>query len=336
MNKRIWFHKYVRLAVTAGLLTWVALDTDWANVSNAFRQMRVEWWLAAVAMLVTTQLISAWRWQALARPFGFERKIRQMASYYFVGMYFNLLLPTSVGGDVVRAWYLDGGTGRRLAALGAVFLDRFSGLVVLLCLACIGLLLTPLELPAWIGWFVWTTTACAAVAIAVTPWLTRRGARIANSLHKVRAGLEKLRAPDLLLGSTALSLGVQAGNVILVWLVGQSISADVPAGYYWIMVPMVSLLTMLPVSINGWGVRENATVLFLAPLGIAKDTAVTLSLLWFAVFLAGSLMGGAVYLFGNFPRVDDPALAPDFTEVDHGSVDHRADQGRTRQHHSVA
>jgi uncharacterized membrane protein YbhN (UPF0104 family) len=251
-------------------------------------------------------------------------------------MYFNLLLPTAVGGDVVRAWYLDGGTGHRLAALAAVFLDRFSGLLVLLCLACGGLLLTPLDLPPWISWFVWSTTLSAAAGIALAPWLAQRGARMSQSLQKVRQALEKLRAPSLLFGSTALSLGVQAGNVILVWLVGQSISAEVPAGYYWIMVPMVSLLTMLPISINGWGVRENATVLFLAPLGVAKDTAVTLSLLWFAVFLAGSLMGGVVYLFGNFTRPMAAALPPGRAEVDHGSVDHRADQGRTRQHQTVA
>ena len=60
-----------------------------------------------------------------------------------------------------------------------------------------------------------------------------------------------ISAPGLFLGSTALSLGVQSANVVLVWLIGVAIGAEVPAGYYWILVPMVSLLTMLPVSING-------------------------------------------------------------------------------------
>jgi len=334
-----WCRKRARLAVTVVLLTWVAWQTNWEEVASAFGRLRLELWLAAIGMLVATQFASAWRWQALARPFGFERSIGQLTSYYFIGMYFNLLLPTSVGGDVVRAWYLDGGSGRRLAAFGAVFLDRFSGLVVLLSLACAGVLLSPLHLPAWIPWFVWTTACCAAAAIVGVPWLARSSKSLARPLGKMRLALEALRAPRLLLCSTVLSLGVQAGNVVLVWLVGKSIGAEVPDGYYWIMVPMVSLLAMLPVSINGMGVREGATAMFLAHLGVPDGTAKTLALLWFAVFLAASLLGGVVYLFGQFPRPVTPrptAATLEETEVDDGFIDCGADQGRARQHQAAA
>ena len=73
----------------------------------------------------------------MARSLEFERPLRHLVGYYFIGMYFSLLLPTSVGGDVVRAWYLDGGTRRRLGAFATVFLDRLSGLIVLLAMACL-------------------------------------------------------------------------------------------------------------------------------------------------------------------------------------------------------
>src|SRR5262249_30148460 len=127
----------------------------------------------------------------------------------------------------------------------------------------------------------------------------------------------------------------QAGNVVLVWLVGQAIGADVPASYYWIMVPMVSLLTMLPVSINGIGMRENATVVFLAPLAVPEHVALMLAMLWFSVFLAVSVLGGLVYLLGDFPK---PAAVPqaDETEADDGPVVGGADQGRARQHWPAA
>jgi glycosyltransferase 2 family protein len=328
--------KYARVAVTLVLLTWVAWETNWQEVGSAFARLRLELWLAAVAVLVATQFVSAWRWQALARPFGFERSIGQLVSYYFIGMYFNLLLPTSVGGDVVRAWYLDGHSGRRLAAFVAVFVDRFSGLVVLLSLACAGVVLWPLELPAWIPLFVWTAAGGAVLAVAGLPRFARHSKRVARRLDKVRQALRALRAPRLLLGSTLLSLGVQAGNVILVWLIGNAIGAEVPGGYYWIMVPMVSLLAMLPVSINGMGVREGATALFLAHLGVPDGTAKTLALLWFAVFLTVSLLGGVVYLFGHFPKPVTPTATMDETEVDDGSIDRGADQGRAGQHRAVA
>jgi glycosyltransferase 2 family protein len=327
--------RHARLAVTVALLTWVAVFTKWQEVGEAFGRLRLEWWLAAVGMLLTTQLLSAWRWQTLARPFGFERTVSQLTGYYFIGMYFNLLLPTAVGGDVIRAWYLDGGSGRRLAALAAVFLDRLSGLMVLLGLACLGLTLSPLKLPAWVPWFVWGTAAAAAAAIAGAPLLARTGERLARPLQKLRLALDALRTPKLLLGSTLLSVGVQTGNVILVWLVGRSIGAEVPIGYYFIMVPMVSLLTMLPVSIGGWGVRENATALMLAPLGVSDGPAKTLAILWGTVFVAVSLLGGTIYLFGRFPKLAAGTAMAD-TEVENGSFGSGADQGRAGQHQAAA
>lgn len=328
--------KRLRLAISVLLLTWIAWKTDWSAVVPAVARMNVSLWLAAVGALIAAQAVSAWRWQMLARPLGFERSVPQLLSYYFIGMYFNLLLPTSVGGDVVRAWYLGGKGGRRLAALAAVFVDRFSGLLVLLGLACVGALWLPPDLPAWIAGFVWGTAACAVVGIAAAPLLARLGDGPSRRLHKVRLALATLTAPRLLIGSTLLSLGVQAANVLLVVLLGEAIGAPVPFAYYWVLVPMVTLLTMLPVSINGTGVREGAMVLFLAPLGIPETTAVPLGLLWFTVFLAASLVGGLVYLGGRFERPVEPAQAGPKEETDNGSVDRHSDQGRKGQHQAVA
>ena len=106
-----------------------------------------------------------------------------------------------------------------------------------------------------------------------------------------------LPRPLLIAGSMVLSLIIQSGNVALVWLVGQAIQAPIPASYYWIMVPMVTLLTLLPISLNGMGVREGGTILFLAPLGISHATALSLALLWFSVFTVVSLLGGLLYVF---------------------------------------
>src|SRR5260370_27638433 len=135
--KRSWtfVNKALRLGVSGVLLGWIAWHTDWVQMGQAFARLRVGLWLAALATLALTQAVSALRWQMLARPLGFDRPLWQYTGFYFIGMYFNLLLPTSVGGDVVRAWYLDRRSGRRLAAFVAVLLDRLSRLLVLLGLA---------------------------------------------------------------------------------------------------------------------------------------------------------------------------------------------------------
>jgi uncharacterized membrane protein YbhN (UPF0104 family) len=321
--------KYVRLAVSLGLLGWVAWRTDWEQVGQAFGQLRAGWWLAAAGTLVLAQLASAARWRLLAMPLGFRRGYSSMAGFYFIGMYFNLVLPTSVGGDVVRAWYLDGRSGRRLPAFLSVFLDRLSGLAVLLALAVLGVLLSPRPLPAWVHLSVWGAAGAAVLGLVLLPLVARLRVGASRRARTVLDGLAAVRSPRLLVSSTLLSAVVQAANVVLVWMVGQAIAAPVPGSYYWVLVPMVSLLTLLP-SINGVGVREQAMVLFLAPLGVGEGTALTLSFLWFAVGVAVSLAGGLVYLFGRFPA--PPAdEAADPGRGTHGPVDHHPDQGRARQ-----
>jgi uncharacterized membrane protein YbhN (UPF0104 family) len=137
---------------------------------------------------------------------------------------------------------------------------------------------------------------------------------------------EVVRHPSALVATTSLSLLVQIASAAIVWLVGKGLSVDIPWGYYAVFVPMVSLLTLLPLSLNGMGVREWGCALFLAPLGVSQADAFTLSILWFAVQLAVSVLGGVVYLIAHEKGVGTPSL-----EADHGPVDRDSDQGRTRQ-----
>jgi len=327
-------NKRIRLLVSVALLSWVAWRTDWAHVAEAFAHLQVWLWLAALALYLLTQVVSGLRWQLLARPLGFQRSLAQFIGFTYIGMYFNLLLPTSVGGDVVRAWYLHGGNGRRTPAFLTVLLDRLSGLLVLLALACGASLVCPIELPTWVRASVWGVATCALFGAATVPLLARSTDRFDRVRRLIDASRMYRDRPLLLLGTTGLSVVVQVANVVTVWLIGEAIQAPVPGSYYWIVVPMVSLLTLLPVSVNGMGIREGGMVLFLAPLGINEGTALTLAFLWFAVFATASLCGGAVYLFGRFPQ--PRGLPSTSEESDNGFVRSDSDQGRVREHHAAA
>jgi uncharacterized membrane protein YbhN (UPF0104 family) len=316
-----------RIVCSIGLLGLLAWRTDWAHIAESFAQIRLGYWLGAVAAYLATQMASSLRWQILSRPLGFARPFWQYASFYFIGMFFNLVLPTSVGGDVVRAWYLDGGAGQKSRAFLSVFVDRLSGLLVMLTLAAGATLLMPIALPAWVIAGVWASVAAAVLGLALLPRLSR------HPLLQARLGALGAEASQCVImtlrpSAIFLSLFVQAGNIVLVWMVGQAIGAAVPFGYYWVVVPMVSLLTMAPLSINGLGVREGGMVLFLAPLGVPSGTAVTLAFLWFCAFSTASLLGGLVYLFGQFPRPE--------VQTNHEAVRHHSDQGRARQPKAAA
>ncbi len=183
--------------------------------------------------------------------------------------------------------------------------DRVNGLAVLIALACLATVCCPTPLPGWISGTVALMGVACALGLAALPALPR--------LRKVLSARPRLT--QLLDGAalyrrdrrgmvvvTFLSLVVQLANVVLAWLIGEGLGLPIPPLYYGVLVPLVSILTLLPISLNGMGLREGGTVLLLAPLGVSSASAVTLSILIFAVYTAASLTGGVFYLLGRSPR----------------------------------
>jgi uncharacterized membrane protein YbhN (UPF0104 family) len=320
--------KYLRSAVSIAVLGWLAWRINWSQVNQCFTEIRWKWWLSATVLYVAVQILSALRWQLLAKPLGFADAQPRFIRLYFVGMFFNLFLPSSVGGDVVRAWYLNGRSGRAMAAAVSVFIDRFSGLLVLLALAVVGSLVCSVDLPVWVNQSVWGTAACAALGLLLFPLASRWFGHL-ESVRKLVDGLAYLATrPGLVMGTTFLSVLVQAGNVIVLWLVGVAMTLSVPLQYYWIMVPMVTLVTLVPISLNGMGIREAGLVVFLTPFGVGQASAVSMAFLWFSVLTAASLVGGVIYLFGSLPRLE--------RQEDDGLIGDNPGQGRAGQSRAAA
>jgi uncharacterized membrane protein YbhN (UPF0104 family) len=292
-----------RLLGSVILVTVLAWRVDWAELARAFAGLDLRLWLLAAGCYLLAQGVSSLRWQLLADALGHDCPWHRYLAYYFLGLFFNLVLPTSVGGDVVRAWYLGREKGQKVSAFLSVFADRASGLMVLIALACVAASCSPVPLPPWLSTTVIALGAGTLLGLACLPLLPRleRLPRIGS--HLVEGSRIYLRRPRLLVLVALLSLAVQVINVVLVWLIGKALRLPVPLIYYGVLMPLVTLLTLLPISLNGMGLRELGTVVLLAPLGVDSAHAVTLSVLQFAAFGAVSLLGGGVYLLGRFPRL---------------------------------
>jgi uncharacterized membrane protein YbhN (UPF0104 family) len=338
-----------RLLGSLTLLAVLAWRLDWGRMASAFARLDLRLWLAALLVYVLTQVVSAFRWQALARLVGFDGGWGRYLAYYYVGMLFNLVLPTSVGGDVVRAWYLarqQGASppaGRRTASLLSVLADRVNGVLMLVVVAVVAAACCPVPLKPWIVGTVAAAaagaTACA-ICLPLAPCLLRLLPGNAH-LRRLADGTRLyLRHGRVMAWVTALSLVVQVANVAVLWLAGEALGLPVPPLFYGVLMPLVTLLTLLPVSVNGMGLREVGTVALLAPLGVDAASAVTLSLLLFAVFTVASLFGLGFYLFGRFPRFQAPGAGagdgrlevPEHDEPVGGDPD----QGRARQPSAAA
>jgi uncharacterized membrane protein YbhN (UPF0104 family) len=288
----------LRLGVTATLVAVLAWRLDWRGMWQELRQARWELCLAACFVYVAAQVVSGYRWKLLARPLGFDAPWSEFTRFYFIGMFFNMFLPTSVGGDVVRALYLDARPGRRLKAFLSVLVDRASGLLVLLLIACVAMSLCRIRLPEWVGSVVWGTASAGVMGVLLLWQLPRWQVGPGRLRRLVESSNIYFSQPGLIVGTTLLSVLIQAANVILVWLLGSAMGTPVPGSYYWIMVPMVTVLTLLP-SIGGIGLREWGMFVFLAPFDIPQKSAVGLAVLWFLVLIVAGLVGGLIYLLGS-------------------------------------
>jgi uncharacterized membrane protein YbhN (UPF0104 family) len=295
--------KHFRIAGSVLLLGILAWRLDREQLVGAFAGLKLLYWLLAGAVFVVAQVVSSLRWQLLSAPLGFETPWRHYLSFYFIGMFFNLLLPTSVGGDVVRALYLAAGAPRRSQAVLSILADRGTGLAVLVVLACCAGMLVPLQ--AWMAGILIALAAGMVLGLAALPALPLVGRlpvvgpRLGPLVEGARVYLHR---PGLLAGSTALSVVVQLAGIVQVWLIAKGLGLVLPLGYVAVVVPLVSLLTLVPISVSGMGLREMGMVVLLGPAGVTSATAVTLSLLWFASCAAISLVGGGLYFFGHFPR----------------------------------
>jgi uncharacterized membrane protein YbhN (UPF0104 family) len=323
--------KWLRLLGSAALVAVLAWWIDWGKAAAAVGRANGWLWLAGLGVYLLAQAASALRWRLLARAQGFGGSYGRYLAYYFIGMFFNLLLPTSVGGDVVRTWHLARREGdalpkerRRAAAFLSVFGDRANGLLALVAVAGVAALCCPAALPAWVGWTVAGLVAGAAVGLASLPWLGRLGSLHPRLRVVADAAAVYARNPRTLLAATALSLGVQAASAVLAWLMGAALGLPVPPAYYGVVAPLTALLALLPISVNGVGLREAAAVLLLAPLGVGPAEAVTFSVLTFAAATAASLGGAGCLLFGRFPRYEEVRPDDDVVRGD-------PDQGRAGQ-----
>jgi len=325
-----------RILVSVVLVAVLVWRVDWTPAFAALARANWALWAAGLGVYLFAQAVSSLRWRLLAHVQGFSGSRLRYLAYYFIGMFFNLVLPTSIGGDMTRAWYLVTRQGaglprekRQVAGFLSVSGDRLNGLFALIGVACVAALCCPTPLPRWIWWTVGGLAGSALAGAAVLPWVAALLASQPRLRWLAEGASRYVNAPRTLLIATLLSFMVQGANVLLTCLLGAALDLPVPPAYYGVLAPLVALLALLPISLNGMGLREAGTVVLLAPLGVGAGEAVTLAVLTFAVYTAASLGGGAVLLLGRFPRFEEVRL-------DDHTVRGDSDQGRTGQPSAAA
>ncbi|MEP4378232.1 MAG: lysylphosphatidylglycerol synthase transmembrane domain-containing protein [Alphaproteobacteria bacterium] len=300
---------FAKLAVSVALITWVLGGIDFAEVLGKLADAQIPWIGLAALFFAAIVALGTARWRLVLRSLNVELPATTALRLFLIGMFFNQTLPSSIGGDAMRVFYLwRTGVGVQTAT-NSVLLDRIIGLIVLIVAttAITPLLVEKLDNPiAATGLIAVLTGGWSAVVMLCVfdNSLTRRfqHIRIINfAILLSRDAVALCLRPGVAIPTLCLSIAIHAATIALAWSLDHALGGE--AGFLVYMVAMTPtiLLVSIPISIAGWGVREQILVILLGALGIGATQAVSVSILFGIVLLVGGLPGGVLWLVTKRP-----------------------------------
>jgi glycosyltransferase 2 family protein len=296
----------LKVLISAGLIYWILLGTELSEILAALREATFGLLIVAFSLHLLGFTISAVRWRLLLHSRGTDASIRFLVESYIVGMFFNNFLPSTIGGDVYRtydSWRLG---QSKSSALAVVFVDRFLGLMALVLFALLALLhandLTR-SIPRLSLWLILGMVGMVGfiwLLFAPPAWLPGLVANLKLPFgDKIRGILEAFLAfrgqRGVLLKALLLSMVLQVNVIVHYYLIVRSLSLPVPFLSFFLIIPLATIITMLPISVNGIGVRENAYIFFFAPFAISAPEAVAFAWIAYGMVALQGLLGGILY-----------------------------------------
>jgi hypothetical protein len=311
----------VRIGVAVAACVLVGKDLEWAALKGAFADLQLWTILVGTAVFAFSQSIVGFRWWLFLRAQRIGVSLVLAEKLTFLGLFFSNFLPSSVGGDLVRAWYVSRHSSRKLQAALGVLVDRIMGLMSTLILAFTSLLLfmrgthlfsfrrtegvmvlfKGISGPHFILVFL---IVCGVLLMLKKPLQTVTGRVFRHILHIAYQLREVLgvyyRHPFVLLWALSLTIILQSIVITAYWLIGQDLNIQAPLGYYFVFFPLVWVIGSIPVSIAGIGILEGGLVfLFVRYTGASPEAAAALALCQRLTWLGASLPGLYFHLTGS-------------------------------------
>ena len=298
----------LRWLISIALIAWVLYKVDPGKLWLTLKQ--VDWFYFSLSMALTPVLIwlSSWKWQVILRAQGITASGWRLFWLYMVGYFFNTVLPTNVGGDVVRAWALGKSTGENAKAFASVFIERFTGLtaLILVAVAAFGAALHKLWDP-WLALAMGVAVAGYLALLVVVlnerylAWLERKAP--ARILRKIILKLKKFQEAILsirsergaLLFAMANSFLFYLAAVVNVWVSALAFRSPLSFIDALIITPIVMVIMMLPISVGGIGLAEWAYFFTFDRMGFTGAVGLSVALLMRVKALATGILGGIYY-----------------------------------------
>ncbi len=285
-----------------------------ANISEVFASIRqANPWLLLLAFSLHPLgiYVSVLRWLGLLRAQGHDSTVWYLTASYIVSIFFNNFLPSTIGGDSVRAydsWRL-GQTPSEAVAL--VFVDRFLGLLVLMLFALVAVLF-PMKITEeapvlflWVGLGTFVVIAISWLIFVPSHWMPKLINRLSFLPQSIKNKLVIIidaflffqGKRQVLLVALLWSILLQANVVVHYWLIAEAMALDVGLLDFLLITPLATFIMMIPISINAIGVRESVFVWFLSVFGATSAQGVAFAWIVYGMVLVQGVFGGIYYMF---------------------------------------
>ncbi|MEZ5823258.1 MAG: lysylphosphatidylglycerol synthase transmembrane domain-containing protein [Geminicoccaceae bacterium] len=302
-RKGLWLRLVLGLGILAGIFFVVDRKAIGGILAGADPLLLV----AALALFVLERVVAAMRWRMLIAGIGEAPPLSRFISLIFSSTFLAFFLPGGVGGEIFRIYGLTRGRIDMSRALASVFVERILALVALGMLILWGLANSPFSPPDAVLFAILLSFSVIAFACALvfSPAVRRLTTRLLQSgrLAKWQAGIDNLfgnfdaflTRPGLLAYGFVFAIGFQLLRVVAVWVGALALGMDYPFALFLYAVPSVNLITQIPISIGGVGVREASFAALLGLAGVSLEAAVAISLLTYALSILAVCPGAITF-----------------------------------------
>lgn len=309
---KIKWKTILKTVVSLGLLGFLVSQIDLHQLWLQLQHLSLPFILFALLYYTGCQWLSCIRWQIILRSTLHSLPMKLLISSYFAGMFLNTFLPGAVGGDVYRVYQVAKVSRDSEVAFVSVFLERITGVFALLAIALIGLPPAFKLIGQWdiiallLGCTVTLTGGVLLMSsprllILVEPWLERlRMGKLAARFARIQILLRKFAQNHKALALTlGLSVVLQFIVVYYYFLIAQQLNIAVSYLELLVFTPIVTVISLLPISLGGLGLKEGVISYLFTRIGLTVEQALLLSLIITALGWLLSLPGALVLLFDS-------------------------------------
>lgn len=307
----------LKMGISLGLLLLLLWKVGWRETWGILSGGDPSFLLAAWGLYLVSMVVRAYRWQVLLRIQSLKAPLSRLVSLYFIGTFFNTVLPTGFGGDVVRMYELSRHSSRGTESVSTVLVDRLCGFLVLFGMASVALIFSYRLIPPIVSVIIIVITfgsilgVWMALSEGVWRWLQRLPGLSwlleKRKLREFRVSIQAYRTRSI---SRAL-LASLAFNILLMvlnYLVALAFGIEISPWYFLLFIPIISFLLTLPVSFSGLGVREGGYVLLFGRAGVSSSLALAMSLCVYAITVITGLLGGILYVAEGYRGLGEKGL----------------------------